>query len=151
LRYCSQYPASKRVLILADSGGSNEARPCAFKKFLQERVADKYDLEVTVSHFPTGASKWTHVEHRIFSEISKNSAGHPLERFDTFFNFIKSTKTETGLCIEAYLDEREYEKGIKVADKEFKFLNCIKNGELSNWNYTINPCHQSKERVLSNS
>ena len=99
---------------MADSGGSNGARPRAFKKFLQERIADEYSLEVTVSHYPTGASKWNPIEHRMFSEISKNWAGHPLESFETLLNFTRNTKTETGLRIEAYLDESEYEKGIKV-------------------------------------
>jgi len=135
-----QYPSSKRVLVLADSGGSNGARPRAFKKFLQERIADEYGLEITVSHYPTGASKWNPVEHRMFSEVSKNWAGHPLESFETLLNFVRNTKTDTGLRVEAYLDEREYEKGIKVSDKEFKSLNITKNDELSNWNYTIKPC-----------
>jgi len=144
-----QYPDSKRLLILADSGGSNGARPRAFKKFLQERIADEYGLEVTVSHYPTGASKWNPIEHRMFSEISKNWAGHPLESFETLLNFARNTKTETGLRIEAYFDESEYEKGIKVTDKEFKKLNMTNNDELSNWNYTIKPTQVLKEEALT--
>ena len=134
-----QYPASKRLLVLADSGGSNGARTRAFKKFLQERIANEHDLEVTVAHYPTGASKWNPIEHRMFSEISKNWAGHPLEDFETVMKFVESTKTKTGLKIAAYLDDREYEKGLKVPDREFKRLNITKNDELSNWNYTIRP------------
>ena len=134
-----QYPKSNRVLILADSGGSNGARPPAFKKFLQQRLADGHGLEVTVSHYPTGASKWNPVEHRMFSEISKNWAGHPLESFDIMLNFINETNTETGLHIKAYVDDREYEKGIKVPDKEFRSLNISKSKELGNWNDTITP------------
>lgn len=144
-----QYQNSKRLLILADGGGSNGARPRAFKKFLQERIADAYGLEVTVCHYPTGASKWNPIEHRMFSEISKNWAGHPLESFEFLLNFVRNTKTETGLCIEAYLDEREYEKGIKVSDKEFKQLNIAKNDELGNWNYTITPTQISREEFLN--
>lgn len=144
-----QYPDSKRLLILADSGGSNGARPRAFKKFLQERIADEYGLEVTVSHYPTGASKWNPIEHRMFSEISKNWAGHPLESFETLLNFVRDTGTETGLRIEAYLDESEYEKGIKVSDKEFKQLNITKNDKLSNWNYTITPLLIPKVEALN--
>jgi len=144
-----QYPDSKRLLVLADSGGSNGARPRAFKKFLQQRIADEYGLEVTVSHYPTGASKWNPIEHRMFSEISKNWAGHPLESFETLLSFVRDTKTETGLRIEAYFDESEYEKGIKVSDKEFKKLNITKNNELSNWNYTIMPTQIPKEEALN--
>ncbi len=143
------YPAAQRVLVLADSGGSNGARPRAFKKFLKSQLADRYGLEVTVSHYPTGASKWNPVEHRMFSEISKNWAGHPLESFDTVVNFINNTKTDTGLRIEAYIDEREYEKGIKVSGKEFKHLKIVKNDELGNWNYTIKPTQPSTNRVVN--
>jgi len=143
------YPNSKRLLILADSGGSNGSRPRTFKKFLKERMADKYGLEVTVSHYPSGASKWNPIEHRMFSEISKNWAGHPLESFEILLNFVRDTKTETALQIEAYFDEREYEKGIKVSDKEFKLLNINKGDELSNWNYTIMPTQFPKVEALN--
>lgn len=134
-----QYPSSSRLLILADSGGSNGARPRAFKKFLQERVADRFGIELLVSHYPTGASKWNPIEHRMFSEISKNWAGQPLKSFTTLLNFARHTKTDTGLKVEAYFDPREYEKGVKVRDKEFKGLNIIKKQTLGNWNYTIAP------------
>ena len=98
-----QYPNSKRLLILADSGGSNGARPRAFKKFLQERIANQYGLEISVCHYPTGASKWNPIEHRMFSEISKNWAGHPLESFGILLNFLRNTRTETGLHVERTL------------------------------------------------
>ena len=144
-----QYQNSKRLLILADGGGSNGARPRAFKKFLQERIADAYGLEVTVCHYPTGASKWNPIEHRMFSEISKNWAGHPLESFETLLNFVRNTRTATGLRINAYFDEREYEKGIKVSDKEFKQLRITRDDELSNWNYTITPTQIPKMEFLN--
>jgi len=134
-----QYPSSNRLLILADSGGSNGARPRAFKKFLQERIADKFGIELTVSHYPTGASKWNPIEHRMFSEISKNWAGHPLESFEILLNFARNTKTQTGLKVESYFDPRDYEKGIKVHDKEFKRLSITKSKTLGSWNYTIAP------------
>lgn len=144
-----QYLNSRRLLILADSGGSNGARPRAFKKFLQERIANKYGLEITVCHYPSGASKWNPIEHRMFSEISKNWAGHPLESFEILLNFIRDTKTEAGLHIDTHFDEGEYEKGIKVSDKEFQQLNLTKNNDLGNWNYTIAPTQILKEKFLT--
>ena len=75
----------------------------------------------------------------MFSEISKNWAGHPLKSFETVIDFVEGTETKTGLRIAAYLDDREYEKGLKIPDREFKRLNITKNDELSNWNYTIKP------------
>jgi len=127
------------LLILADSGGSNGARPRMWKKCLQERLADQYGITVTVAHYPSGASKWNPIEHRMFNEISKNWAGVPLETFDTLVNFAKKTKTKTGLHIEAYRDERPYEKGKKVSDKEMATMSLIKSTDLGKWNYKILP------------
>jgi len=142
------YPNAKRLLILADGGGSNGARPRAWKKFLQEKLADGCNLTVTVAHYPTGASKWNPIEHRLFSEISKNWAGRPLESFDTAVNLIAQTTTKTGLHVDACRDQRVYEKGIKVSDKQMQTLKLAKSEFLGKWNYTISPrescrCRQS--------
>lgn len=133
------YPTANRLLILADSGGSNGARPRAWKRFLQERLASESGLTVTVAHYPSGASKWNPIEHRMFSEISKNWAGVPLESFDTIVNFAENTQTRTGLRINAYRDQGVYEKGIKVSDKELRQISLSRNDSLGKWNYTISP------------
>jgi len=39
----------------------------------------------------------------MFSEISKNWAGHPLESFGILLNFLRNTRTETGLHVERTL------------------------------------------------
>lgn len=133
------YPNAKRLLILADSGGSNGARPRVWKKCLQEKLVDEFGITITVAHYPTGASKWNPIEHRMFNEISKNWAGQPLETFDAVVNFASNTSTKTGLHIKAYRDERIYEKGKKVPDKEMAKLALVRSGELGNLNYTIGP------------
>ena len=140
------YPNSKRLLILADSGGSNGARPRMWKKMLQERLADPYGVAVTVAHYPTGASKWNPIEHRMFSTITKNWAGKPLVSFDALVNFVSRTKTKTGLRLEAYLDKRVYEKGKKVSDKEMNDIALTKGDELEKWNYTIEPSRADDPR-----
>ena len=80
---CQHYPSARELLVLADSGGSNAARVRCFKYALQTRLADPYQLTVTVCHYPSGASKWNPIDHRLFSEISKNWAGHPLRSYQT--------------------------------------------------------------------
>ncbi|MDD5708822.1 MAG: ISAzo13 family transposase [Kiritimatiellae bacterium] len=133
------YPHARRLLVLADSGGSNGAQPRAFKKFLQERIADVHGLTVTVSHYPAGASKWNPVEHRMFSEISKTWAGHPLDSFEAVCQYARNTTTTSGLRVSADIDERQYTKGIKVSEKDFKTLNITRHADLGKWNYTIAP------------
>jgi len=48
------------------------------------------------------------IEHRLFSEISKNWAGEPLDSYHKILHFIRSTKTQTGLSVNAHLDRRHY-------------------------------------------
>jgi len=133
------YPSTDRLLILADSGGSNGARPRVWKKQLQEQFVDQFGITITVAHYPVGASKWNPIEHRMFNEITKNWAGQPLETFDTVVNFARETTTKTGLRIEAYRDERVYEKGKKVSDKEMEKLAFTSADDLGKWNYMIEP------------
>ena len=105
--------------MLADSGGSNSPRIRCFKYALQTRLADPHHLKVTVCHYPSGASKWNPIDHRLFSEISKNWAGHPLRSYQTILNHIRTTTTDTGLCVTAQLVDQEYPKGVKISDAQF--------------------------------
>lgn len=141
----SEYPASQRLLILADSGGSNGARLRAWKKNLQEKLSDRCGLTITVAHYPTGTSKWNPIEHRMFSEISKNWAGVPLESFEILVNLARHTKTSTGLRVEACRDQRQYEKGIRVSDQEMLRLALTPSDFLGKWNYTLSPKPQKQE------
>ena len=131
------YPDSKKLLIHADGGGSNGSRNRLWKVELQKFCRDS-GLEITVSHFPPGTSKWNKIEHRLFSQITKNWRGRPLESFEVIVSLIGSTTTTTGLKVRASLDAKEYESGIKVSDEELGNVN-IRRHEFhgNDWNYTI--------------
>ena len=129
-----QYPKARRILILADSGGSNSPSNNAWKYHLWESLCQRHGLKVTVCHYPSGASKWNPIEHRLFSEISKNWAGEPLINNETILNYINTTKTKTGLTVNAVLDETVYEKGIKISDDEIKKINVRYHHVLPQWN-----------------
>jgi hypothetical protein len=133
------YRSARRLLVLADCGGSNGAGPRAWKKFLQERLADPYGLTITVAHYPPGAGKWNPIDHRMFSEITKNWAGKPLESLETVVHFARHTRTRTGLRVEAYRDQRVYQKGIRVSDQELQQISLVRSDSLGPWNYTISP------------
>lgn len=134
-----RYRGKRKLLVLADGGGSNGCRPRAWRYQLQANFADRYGLTVTVAHYPTGASKWNPIEHRLFSEISKNWAGRPLDSLETMLNYIQTTNTAAGLQVRAYLDTREYAKGVRISDDDMKALALEKRSELEKWNYTISP------------
>jgi len=132
-----QYPRSRQLLILADSGGSNGCRRRTWKTELQTQLADRFALHITVAHYPTGASKWNPIEHRLFSEISKNWAGEPLDSYQKILNFIRTSSTKTGLAVSAYLDRRHYPIGIEPSPQQLHQLRLEPHDTLPKWNYTI--------------
>ena len=135
----AHYPGAPELLILADGGGSNGYRPRLWKYELQHQVADVFNLGVTVCHYPTGASKWNWVEHRLFSAISANWAGEPLSSYAKMLNFLKATTTEKGLVVKATLCKTHYQTGLKISDEQMERLNLSKHDTLPQWNYTIQP------------
>jgi hypothetical protein len=97
------YPAARKLLILADSGSSNGATAHAWKDGLQQ-IANRTGLSITVAHYPTGASKWNPVEHRLFGPISTNWAGQPLVDYNTVCQLIRHTRTTSGARCKVALD-----------------------------------------------
>ena len=132
------YPDQKHLLIEADCGGSNGNRSRVWKMGLQ-RLADEFDLIITVTHYPTGASKWNPIEHRMFSLISANWAGEPLGSYETILNHIRTTTSTTGFCCQTQLDTTKYELKKKISNKEFDALHIRSHRRFPQWNYTIYP------------
>ena len=131
------YPQAKKLLITADSGGSNGVRVRQWKLELQ-KLADETGLEITICHLPPGTSKWNKIEHRLFSFISQNWRGKPLVSHQVIVNLIAAT-TKTGLRVRAELDPAKYPKGVKVSDKEVAGIRLERDKFHGDWNYTILP------------
>ena len=134
----NRYPQAKRLLITADGGGSNGYRRRLWKSELQ-RFANESGLEITVCHFPPGTSKWNKIEHRLFSRITLNWRGIPLEDYETVIQLIGATKTKTGLTVKCQLDKKQYKKGIVIPDEQFRKIKLSKDDFHGEWNYTIKP------------
>ena len=133
-----RYPDTRELFITADAGGSNSYRSHVWKHQLQ-RVADKLDMSIHVSHFPPGTSKWNKVEHRLFSFISINWRGRPLRTYETIVNLIGNTTNRGGLVVRARLDRRRYPIGKKISKKEMKELSIERHDFRGDWNYVIRP------------
>jgi Rhodopirellula transposase DDE domain len=132
------YPKVKRLLITADSGGSNGARVRLWKWELQQ-LADETGLEISVCHFPPGTSKWNKIEHRLFSFISQNWRGKPLISHEVIINLIAATTSKTGLAVKSDLDSNIYPAGIKVSDQQMAELWLRKDVFHGDWNYSLLP------------
>ena len=134
-----RYRRTGELLILADTGGSNGYRTHAWKTELQSQLANAFGVSVTVAHYPTGASKWNPIEHRLFSAISLNWAAEPLDSYQKILNFARTTTTTTGLAVTAYLDRHCYPTGIKIDPELVAALRLHRHQVLPHWNYTIRP------------
>jgi len=132
------YSNARKIYITADCGGSNGYRVKLWKIELQ-KLANELNMEIHVSHFPPGTSKWNKIEHRMFSFISKNWRGKPLIDKATVVNLIANTKTKKGLEIKAKLDENIYQRGIKISDEELEKVKIRRYKFHGEWNYKINP------------
>jgi len=133
-----RYRGANELLILADGGGSNGHRRRLWKTSLQDRIADRYGLHVTVCHYPTGASKWNPVEHRLFGPVSINWAGQPLRSLETMLGWVRGTEVG-GVGVTASLDRATYPTKVKVSKAEMKGLDLERHEVCPAWNYTIGP------------
>jgi hypothetical protein len=139
----AQHRGCNSLLILADAGGCNGYRPRAWKYELQRKLCDPFGIRVTVCHYPPGASKWNPIEHRLFSAISNNWEGVPLNSYETILKHMKTTKTHPkdgpGLRVKSTLVRKRFKTGQKVSDKEMSQLQLERHDTLPDWNYTLSP------------
>ncbi len=131
-----RFPEATRLLITADSGGSNGYRIRAFKVELA-KLAKETGLEITVCHYPPGTSKWNKIEHRMFSFISMNWRGRALVSYRTIVELIAATTTEAGLRIEAEHDTTGYRTKVKISDAELEAVPLRRHEFHGDWNYTV--------------
>jgi hypothetical protein len=135
----AMYPHSRRLLITADSGGSNGSRLRLWKTELST-LAAQTGLEITVLHLPPGTSKWNKIEHRLFSAITMNWRGRPLTSHEVIIETISAVTTTTGLTVTAVLDTATYPKGIRIGDKNmraFEASHLQRHDFHGDWNYTL--------------
>ena len=117
-------------------------RPLESRMAVVELIAattTRTGLKIKVLHYPPGTSKWNKIEHRLFCHITQNWRGQPLESRAAVIELIGRTTTKTGLKVECALDERSYEKGIRIKKAEMNLLDIEGDAFHPEWNYTIKP------------
>lgn len=138
-----KYLNAKRILITADSGGSNSPRTRLWRVELQ-KLANETGMIFELCHYPPGTSKWNKIEHKLFCHITRNWQGVPLETLEIVVNLISNTRTATGLEVHAWLDEKDYPKAKQVCEEELASVKIIRNRFHGEWNYEIHP---NKSRI----
>ncbi len=133
-----RYRRATRLLITADSGGSNSPRTRLWRWALQQ-FANEAGLTLELCHYPAGTSKWNKIEHRLFCHITRNWQGIPLETLEVVVSLIGATKTNEGLEVHAWLDENHYQKAKAVPDTQLCEVRIRRNRFHGEWNYRIIP------------
>lgn len=139
------YEGAKKLLILADGGSSNSAKAMMWKIGVQA-LATLLGLDITVAHYPPGASKWNPVEHRLFGPISSNWAAVPLRCYRTILGLIRNTPLGAGRTCHAVLDrhrwptQRELSPAVLNACRSVARSLPIHHGKrLPRFNYVVAP------------
>lgn len=133
------YPNAKKLLVLADGGGSNSSRSWVFKEKLQE-FATQSGLEIRVAHYPPYTSKWNPIEHRVFPHVSRAMQGVVLASHCQMRNLIEErAKTKTGLTVKASIMDKIYHLGRRSAEVAKESITIFFDKFLASWNYTISP------------
>lgn len=132
------YPNAASILMLCDAGGSNSYRHYIFKEDLQ-KLADEIGVEIRIAHYPSYASKWNPIEHRLFCHITRTLTGVIFKTHNLVKELINTTTTKTGLTVTANIINKVYLTGRKYAEN-FKTTMRIKFDEvLGKWNYRAIP------------
>ena len=82
-------------------------------------------------------AQWNKIEHRLFSQVTRNWRGRPLETYQTIVNLIANTTTTTGLTVRCELDPNLYPTKIKITDQQKKTIPFTRHLFHGDWNYTI--------------
>jgi hypothetical protein len=132
------YGRAKRILLLCDCGGSNNARHHIFKEDLH-RLAGRIGLPIRVAHYPPYCSKYNPIEHRLFPHVTRACQGVIFHTLDIVKRFIRRTKTQTGLRVTLNVLPQPYETQRKASDQFLQDYPILHDDYLPEWNYVAKP------------
>lgn len=132
------HPNARRLLILADGGGSNSARSKLFRHDLQ-RFVDATGLKVRLAHFAPYCSKHNPIEHRLFAQVTRACQGVVFSSMEVVKALMASTRTATGMTVSAAELCGKYLRGRKLTKAELADLRYRADRTLPQWNYSVWP------------
>lgn len=131
------HPNATKILMLFDAGGANSYRHHLFKTALL-RLANGMGIDVFIKHYPSYASKWNPIEHRVFCHVARVINGVFIRTFKAFKSLVSRAKTKTGLKVTANDIDGDYQSGARGKKEDWE--GSIKFGSiLPKWNYACAP------------
>ncbi len=132
------YPEATSILLLADSGGSNNVRHYIFKQDLQQ-LADELGIQIRIAHYPPYTSKYNPIEHRLFPHLTRACQGVVFKSVELVRELMASATTKTGLKVFASILDEHFATKRKVADGFKEKMRIQFDDYLPQWNYTACP------------
>lgn len=133
-----RYADATYLLIYCDCGGANGYRHHAFKKNLQ-RVAQHIGIRITIVHYPPYCSKWNPIEHRLFSQMHRQSEGAIFYSHQQVMQIFQDTTTTTGLKVFVRINEQYYPNKLGIKKEDIDEKRILFHSDLPQFNYTILP------------
>lgn len=132
------YPVADSILLLCDSGGSNNARHHIFKQDLQT-LAGEIGIEIRVAHYPPYTSKYNPIEHRLFPHITRACRGVIFKSVELVKELMEKTTTKKGLRVFAHIMDKDYKTKRKASSEFLRNRPIVQDELLPQWNYRAIP------------
>ena len=132
------YPEATEMLLLMDGGGSNSCLHYIVKEDLQ-KLANELKIKIRVSHYPPYCSKYNPIEHRFFPHLQRSWEGVVFSSYGIVKERAEQTRTEKGLKVVAWINEKLYQSGRKYSDNFKETMTIVFDELLPKWNYQIHP------------
>ena len=130
-----RYAGAGRILVLADSGGSNGYRVRLFHEQLW-KLAHWLGIPIRVAHLPSYCSKYNPIDHRLFCHVSRSLKGVILRSIETVRDAIARTTTSTGLKVKVSVLKRIYQRGVQASEAFLMGNYILHDDDLPRYNYT---------------
>ena len=104
-----------------------------------QRVAKYIGIRIVVVHYPPYCSKWNPIEHRLFSQMHRQAEGCVFLSYEQVRQIFEATTTKTGLKVFVKINDKQYEKGLKITKEQVDEKRILYHPELPQFNYTILP------------
>jgi hypothetical protein len=132
------YPQADEMLLLMDGGGSNSCLHYIVKEDLQN-LANELKINIRVAHYPAYCSKYNPIEHRLFPHLQRSWEGVVFSDYQIIKQRAEQTRTEKGLQVVAWINEKVYESGRKYSENFKETMTIVFDEVLPKWNYQIQP------------
>ena len=104
-----------------------------------QKLANELKMKIRVAHYPPYCSKYNPIEHRFFPHLQRAWEGVVFSGYEIVRERAEQTRTEKGLKVVAWINEKLYQSGRKYSDNFKQTMTIIFDELLPKWNYQIHP------------